>query len=157
MTESQFDPQLYLDAAIAEPSIKRPPLPAGAEFVGTIKEPKPREWKGRKDPTQSGVVIDVPIEIDLSTNSVGADYIAQGILKVTLTDGVMLEMTPNKMIDNGPGKNRRMRQYREALDLNKPGDSFNWRMCQERQIRVKIKHEAYEGEMYDKIDSVARV
>ena len=56
-----------------------------------------------------------------------------------------------------PGKNGKLRRYRESLDMNTPGVPFSLRQMIGRQIRVKIKHEPYEGEMYDRVDSVAKV
>jgi|SRR5271169_4401344 len=151
---SNFDLEKFLDATITEPTVKRPPIPAGTDLVGTIGEVKSRAWQGKKDPTQSGIAMDVPIEIDLTSHpdiqkKVGAD-------RVLLTDGIMLDLTDGGAIDNAPGKNGKLRRYREALNMNKPGDVFSFRNMQGRQIRVKIKHETYEGDVYDKVDSVAR-
>ena len=151
---SQFDPAMFLDTTITEPSTKRNPLTAGADFVGIIGEVKSRTWTGRADPTKGGVVVDVPIVVDLSAypdeaKRVGAD-------KVTLTDGIMLDITEGGMIDNSPGKNGKLRRYREALDMNKPGDAFSFRAMQGRTIKVKISHRTYEGEIFDQVDSVAK-
>lgn len=155
MNDSTFDPQSFLDASISEPSIKRPPLPAGSDFTGIITDIIPRPWVGKKDPSKSGIAMDVKIDIDLSgyPNEKAA---LGGIEKITLQDGIMLDTTPSGSIDNGPGKNAKLRRYREAVDMNKPGDVFSFRAMIGRPIKVKIKHEAYEGEMYDKVDSVAR-
>lgn len=149
---SNFDPASFLDATISEPTTKRNPLPAGQDFVGTIGEPKSRTWQGKKDPTQSGVVIDVPIEVDMSAYP----NVKVGATKVTLVDGIMLNLTDDGAIDNSPGKNGKLRRYREALGMNEAGTPFSFRAIQGRQIRVKIKHEVYEGETYDRVDSVAK-
>lgn len=151
---SNFDPNAFLDATTTEANTKRPPLPAGMDFVGTIGEPKSRQWQGKADPTKSGFAIDLPIEVDLTQypdiqKAIGAD-------KVTLTDSLMLDTTPSGGIDNSPGKNGKLRRYREALGMNTPGEAFSFRMMQGRLIRVKIKHDVYEGETYDKVDSVAK-
>lgn len=152
---SQFDAATFLDATIAEPSVKRPPLTAGADFVGIIGEPKSRNWQGKVDPSKSGVAIDIPVEIDL-TSRPEEPAAKGGVTKVTLSDSIMLDLTPQGAIDNAPGKNGKLRRYREALDMNKPGDQFSFRAMQGRMIRVKIKHDPYEGEIYDKIDNVAK-
>lgn len=151
---SAFNPETYLDSTISEPTVRRPPLPATRDFVGVIGEIKSRAWQGKKDPTQSGIAVDVPIEFDLSPFP---DLVAQiGQPKVTLMDGIMLDLTSSGAIDNAPGKNSKLRRYREALDMNKPGDSFSFRAMQGRLIRAKIKHETFEGDVLDKIDSVAK-
>jgi hypothetical protein len=149
---STFDPMTFLDTTITEPSTKRSPLPAGRDFVGIIGEVKARTWQGKKDPTQSGVVMDVPVEIDLTAYP----DVQIGATKVTLTDGIMLDLTPGGTIDNSPGKNGKLRRYREALNMNKPGDSFSFRAMQGRTIKVKISHREYDGELFDQIDSVVR-
>jgi hypothetical protein len=149
---SNFDPSTFLDATITEPSTKRLPLPAGRDFVGVIGEVKMRTWQGKTDPTKSGIVADVPITIDLSAYP----DVAIGTPQVTLTDGVMLDLTEGGMIDTSPGKNGKLRRYREALNMNEAGKPFSFRAMQGRTIRVKIKHEPYEGEVYDKVDSVAK-
>ena len=151
---SQFDPQVFLDATISEPSVKRPPLPAMSDFIGIIGEVKARAWQGKKDPTQSGIAMDVPVEIDLSAYPEVMKTL--GIPKVTLNDSIMLDLTEGGTIDNAPGKNGKLRRYREALNMNKPGDTFSFRAMQGRPVLVKIKHRTYEGDIYDEVDSVAK-
>lgn len=151
---SAFNPEAYLDATISEPTVRRPPLPAQKDFIATIKDVKSRAWQGKQDPSKSGVALDVQFEIDLSAYP---DILASiGQEKVLLTDGIMLDLTDGGLIDNGKGKNNKLRKYREALDMNKPGDSFSPRHMVGRMIRVKIGHEAYQGDVLDKVDSVAR-
>lgn len=152
---SQFDPSLFLDATIDQPNVKRPPLPAGRDYIGIIGEVKGRNWQGKKDPTQGGIVMDVPVEVDLTAYP-DVQKALGGLSKVTMTDGIMLDLTESGSIDNSPGKNGKLRRYREALDMNKPGDVFSFRAMQGRPIRVKVKHETYEGDIYDKIDAVAK-
>jgi len=149
---SIFDPSAFLDATITEPSTKRLPLPAGRDFVAIVGEVKARTWQGKADPTKSGVVMDVPLEVDLSAYP----DVQIGATKVTLTDGIMLDLTEAGMIDNSPGKNGKLRRYREALNMNKPGDAFSFRAMQGRTIKVKISHRTYEGDIFDQVDSVAK-
>lgn len=151
---SAFNPDLFLAATTTEASTKRLPIPAGRDLTGVIGDLKPRQWQGKKDPTQSGIAVDVPIRIDLTQypelrEQIGADF-------VTLTDGIMLDTTEAGTIDFSPGKNAKLRRYREALGMNQPGTPFSLIAMQGRFIKVKIKHETYEGEIYDKIDSVAK-
>lgn len=150
---SNFDPSLFLDATTTEANKKRNPLPAGVEVIGIIGEPKVRTWQGKTDPTKGGIVADIPIEIDLSTTQYRE---LVGVDKVMLMDGIMLDTVPGGGLDNSPGKNTKLRRYREALGLNVAGQPFSLRMMQGRTIRVKIKNEEYEGELYDKVDSVAK-
>ena len=151
---SQFDPSLFLDATTTEALVKRPPLPAGLDIVGTIGEIKASAWQGKADPTKSGIKFDFPIKFDLTVHpdlhkQIGAD-------SVSINETIMLDTAENGGIDMSPGKNAKLRRYREALDMNTPGEPFAPRAMQGRLIKAKIKHDLYEGEIYDKIDSVAK-
>lgn len=151
-----FDPATFIDQTISEPSTKRPPLPAGRDYIGVIGEPKPRPWQGKQDPSKSGMAIDYPVTVDLSGYPDVKEKLG-GLPQVTLTYSIMVDTTDAGLIDNSPGKNGRLRQFREALNLNKPGDTFSWRMAQGRSIKLKVKHREYQGDLYDEVDSVARV
>lgn len=155
MNETTFDPNLFLDAAMSEPLTKRPPLPQGSVWIGVIGEVTTRQWTGKQDPTKSGWAVDFPLLLDLSSDP--AMVAVQGTDRVTLKGGIMIDTKENGAIDNAPGKNGALRKYREAVDLNKPGDSFSFRMLTGRMVKVKIKHREYQGEMFDEVDSVARV
>lgn len=154
MSTSMFSPESFLDAQITEASVKRPPLSAGKDFVGIITAVTPRTWQGKEDPSKSGIAMDVKIEFDL--NSDPAELARVGVPKVIIQDSIMLNLTDSGAIDLAPGKNGRLRQYREALDMNKSGEPFSFRNMIGRPIRAKIKHDPYQGEIFDKVDSVAR-
>jgi hypothetical protein len=155
-TASLFDPQSFLDATTTEANVKRPPIPAGTELVGVILKIASRAWQGKKDPTTGGIVIDVTVEFDLDAAAPNIKQLV-GLDKVTIQDGIMLDLTDSGSIDYSPGKNSKLRRYREALGLNVPGQSFAARMMEGRTVRCKIKNEPYEGDIFDKIDSVAKV
>lgn len=148
-----FDPQAYLDAQITEPTVKRPPLPVG-DYMAIIEDVKSRTWQGKADPTKSGIAFDIPLVLEIP-----ADVQTQlGLTTSTLkfTDSVMVDLTEGGMIDNGVGKNRRLRTYREACDMNKAGDIFSPRKMIGQTILVKIKHDLWEGEIVEKIAGVAK-
>ena len=153
---SIFDPQSFLDSTTTEASKKRPPLPAGEVLVGIIGELKPpRVVQGKKDTTQTYYFLDIPIEFDLTSRPDLAKLV--GLTKVTIQDQISLQLTDDGKLDMSPGKNSRLGRYREALGLNEDGTPFSMRQLVGRQVRAKIKHDPYEGEVYDKIDSVAKV
>ena len=147
---STFDPQAFLDAVMDQPLTKRPPINPGS-YPAITGEPKTRNWQS-KDGSKSGVALDVPLEISLP-----ADEAARvGQPSVIVTDSVMLDLTEQGALDTAPGKNRKLRNYREALNLNNPGDKFSFRMLQGRPIKVAVKHDAVDGEVYERIGAVAR-
>lgn len=156
--QSAFSPEAFLDASISTPTEKRKPLPienpadpAGL-YSARIIEVKMRPWEGKKDPTKSGVAADIPLEIQVPLQLQQEMKLPE---VVKLTDSFFLDLTEDgKGLDNAPGKNRGLRIYREALDLNKPGDTFSFRKMFGQMIKVKIVHEPYEGDIYDKVGGV---
>lgn len=156
-----FDPQAFLDATISEPNEKRPPLPtesgdAGGWYTATIGEVKPNSGviQNGERTGQPWLSMLVPLKIEVPPA-------LQDALKlpptVTITDRAFLDLTPAGTIDNAPGRNRRQKQYREACDLNKPGDTFSWRQLQGRVVKVKVSHRVYEGEVQEDIEGVFKL
>lgn len=153
---SVFDSQTFLDATTTEANSRRPPLPAGRDFIGIIGDLKePRQVQGKKDPTQTYTFLELPIKIDLTATP--DVHTAIGVDSVVLNHSIRIDLTESGSLDNSPGKNGGLRQLREALGLNVPGQSFSMRMMVGRPVRVKIKHETYEGEIFDRTDGVAKV
>lgn len=152
---SSFDPSIFLDATTSEASVRRPPLPSGLVLTGTIMDLAMRKVQGKKDTTKEYLFMDVKIVVQ-----VPLEFQAEGPTKqppeVTYTDGVSLDTTPSGGLDMSPGKNGKLRRYRESLDMNTPGVPFAPRQMIGRQIGVKLKHEPFEGEMYDRVDSVVK-
>jgi hypothetical protein len=157
MTDSTFDPSTFLDATTTEALVKRPPIPQGSELVGVITDAVARSWQSNKPEAKvkSGIAVDLKIQFDLTQypeihRLVNAD-------QVTLTPGIMLDMKDDgRSIDWGTGKNGTLRRYREALDMNKPGEAFSIRQMIGRPIRVRTKLREYQGDFYDEVDSVSR-
>lgn len=149
---SVFDSDSFLDATTQEALVRRPPLPVGSDYIGTLGEPKTR--KGEKD-GKPWTAVDFPVEIDLSTKP-DIQKEMGGLAKVTLKVGVMLDINDGGMIDWGVGKNNRLRRLREAVGMNVPGQSFNIRAMQGRLVRVSVKHREHEGEMFDEVDAVSK-
>lgn len=150
---SMFDPSTFLDATLEAPTEKRPPLPVG-DYTAIVGEVKARAWQGRTDPTKSGIAWDIPLTIEIPAEVQSQLGLQQPT--ITLQDSIMLDLTEGGTIDNSPGKNRRLRVYREAVDLNKAGDSFSARKMQGKVVKVKISHDVYEGSPVEKIAGVAR-
>lgn len=156
---SLFSPETFLDATTTEESVKRPPMPAGRDFTATLKEVKSRTWQGKQDPTKSGIAIDVKVEFDLTAYP-DVRAIVGGIDKVIINDSIMLDLTEQGAIDYSPGRNGRLRMYRDATDLNKSGQPFSIRMFEGRLVRARIKHKPNPdapGEFFENIEAVAKV
>lgn len=156
---SLFSPETFLDATTTEESVKRPPLPAGREFTSILKAVKSRTWQGKQDPTKSGIVIDVQHEFDLNAYP-DVKALLGGLEKIVITDGIMLDLTESGAIDYSPGKNGKLRQYRDATGLNQAGQPFSIRMFEGRMVRARIKHvpnKDVQGDVFDNIEAVAKV
>lgn len=155
---SAFDPNVFLDAQTTEVNEKRPPLPAEnpatedglyLAVIGEIKTASGQIEKGERA-GQPWVSMLVPLRIQ-----VPSEVQALGISpELTLTDRVFLDLTPQGALDNSKGKNRQQRVYREACDMNKPGEPFAWRMLQGRTVKVKLTHELYDGNIQERIAGV---
>lgn len=154
MTESQFDTNVFLDAVTTEAGSRRPPLPVG-DYIATVGEPKFMQGPQKKDPTKNYQALNVPLEVDVTQNPAARQLVGQD--KVVLFHFVGLDFNEGGMLDWGPGRNRNLLAYREALDLNTPGQPFSPRMIQGKTVRVKVNHETYEGEIRERVGGVAKV
>jgi hypothetical protein len=150
---SMFNPETFLDATLDTPTEKRPPLPAG-EYVAVIGEVAARAWQGKKDPTKSGIAWDIPLSIEIPADVQAALKLT--VSNLTMNDSIMLDLTESGTIDNSPGRNRKLRMYRDAVDMNKPGDVFSARKLTGKIVRVKVSHDLYEGQPIERVDGVVR-
>lgn len=151
--DSIFDPQAMLDMTLDTPTEKRPPLPVG-DYTAVIGDIAARKWQGKQDPSKSGIAWDVQLTVQIPfevQQSLGIE-----VNELKLSDSIMLDTLPNGSIDNSIGKNSRLRMYREALDMNKPGDSFSARKMTGQVILVRIGHEEYNGNLMERVQKVAR-
>lgn len=155
-----FDPNAYLEMSIDVPMEKRPPVPAAVFFPGSITAIKFEPWRSKEKVDEStgqlkeGIRLDVTIEIQIPADAkqqYGLTYD-----KLTVTDGVMIDRNSSGGIDTTPGKNNRLRLYREATDLNRPGEVFKPVMLVGRSVSVKFRHEDYQGNIQERIDTVVR-
>ncbi len=149
--DSSFNPDTFLDATLTEPTEKRSPLPVG-DYTAIIGAVTARQWQGKADPTKSGIAWDIPLTIDVPAEIQAELKMDQSTLN--LKDSIMIDLTANGTIDNGHGKNRRLRSYREATDMNKPNDVFSARKMEGKVVKVKITHDLWEGQPIEKISGV---
>lgn len=149
---SQFDPAAFLDMTMDAPSVKRPPLPTG-DYRAVVGDVTSKSWTSG-DGSKSGINWEIPLAVDVPAelqSSLGLDKPT-----ITLTDKIFLDLTPAGGLDNGPGKNGKIRRYREALDLNKPGDAFSARAMVGRIVLVRVGHRVYNGDLFEEVSGIAR-
>ena len=146
-----FDAEQFLNITVDSPFTDRIPLPAG-EYTAMIGTIKPRVWSNK---TSSGVALDIPLVVDVPAE---AQQLCECGPTMKLTDSAMLDLVEGGMgFDLGPGKNRVLKEYRDATDLNRPGEKFGLTMLQGKVIRIKITHDLYEGKPREKITGRSRV
>jgi len=148
---SMFDPNQFLDMQTTESNdTKVVPVPVG-EYLAMVSEVKARSWTSKSDPTKSGIALDLQWEIeDANVKSLlGRD-------KVTVKQGIMLDMTESGGLDMGKGKNVGLGRVREATGLNTPGAPFAASMLTGRMAKVTVKHRVDGDTIYAEVGGVAK-
>lgn len=148
---SMFDPNQYLDMQTTESNdTKVVPVPVG-EYLAMVSEVKARSWTSKSDPTKSGIALDLQWEIE--------DTNVKSLLdrdKVTVKQGIMLDMTGSGGLDMGKGKNVGLGRVREATGLNTPGAPFAASMLTGRMAKVTVKHRVDGDTIYAEVSGVAK-
>lgn len=153
-----FDPNQFLEVQLTEANdtVIRP-VPEG-EYTAIVDEITSRTWTSRKDSSKSGVTLELIWSLDSPevAKELGRD-------KVTVKQGVMLDLTEAGGLDMGKGRNVGLGRLREAFDLNKPGVPFSPTQFVGRLAKVAVKHrlgEAADGgepPIYAEVRAVARL
>jgi hypothetical protein len=156
-----FNPEAYLDAPIEKPLERRLPL-SPTDYTGVIQDAKIVPWQSKDKIDEltgqfmSGIRAELKVSIEVPEaertrcNLTGTNFV--------LTDGMMLDLTPTKAIDDSPGRNSRLRMYREATDQNKPGESFSIRKLIGKAVRIKLGHRVLpSGEPTEEVKLVAKL
>jgi len=158
---SAFNPAAFLEAQVTEVNERRNPLPPenpadeGGLYTALIGEITTSSGIiGKGDKTgQPWIAMVVPLKIEVPKQIQDALSLPPVL---TISDRAFLDLNAQGGLDNGPGKNRQQKVYREACDLNKPGDVFSWRSLGGRVVKVKIAHEMYDGNIQERIAAVLR-
>lgn len=151
-----FDPNAYLDATTTSASERRNPVPPG-DYVSTIQNLEATRWQSkdkydeRTGELKSGPKFNITHSIDLPESV----QEVCGIKQLIITDGIMLDTTPEGQLDYSRGRNTRLRMYREATGLNRDGEPFSPRMLVGRMIKVKITHDLWQGNVQERIGAIA--
>lgn len=161
---SGFDPNVFLDATSDQPNLRRPPVPTmnptrpDGAYIALIGEPKTETGiieKGERA-GQPWVSVIIPLQLEIPQQVQDALGIKLDKGTITLTDRVFLDLTPQNTVDNSIGKNRRQRMYRDALDMNKPGDVWSWRKAQGQVVAVKVDHEIYNNDTQERVGAILK-
>jgi len=151
----QFDPNQFLDMQVNESnSTVSIPVPAG-EYTAFVEKVDARPWVSKQDPSKSGVALDLLWSIDDASvkEFLGRD-------KVTVKQGIMLDITPEGGLDMGKGKNVGLGRVREAVDLNRAGVPFAFSMLTGRAAKVVVSHRPDKDKpdmIYAEVQAVAKL
>lgn len=148
-----FDPNQFLDTSVTEAnSTTKVPVPEG-EYTAIIDKVDARQWTSKQDPTKSGITLDITWSVDDQ-----AVKEALGREKVTVRQGIMLDLTDAGGIDTGKGRNISLGKLRQATGLNVPGQAFAFSMLNGRMAKVMVKHRISPDDsdvIYDEVKAVA--
>lgn len=129
-----FDPAQFLDMQVTESNdTKVTPVPEG-EFTAVAGDVKTRQWQS-KDGTSSGITLDITWDID--SPEVKAEL---GRDRVTVRQGIMLDLTESGGLDMSKGKNVGLGRLREAIGKNVPGQPFAFSQIPGSIAKVLVKH-----------------
>lgn len=156
-----FNPEAYLDAPLDKPLERRLPL-SPTDYTAVIQDAKILSWQSKEkiDETTGQFMSGLKVELKLSLEIPEAERTRINLTTptFTLTDGMLLDLTPTKAIDDGPGRNNRLRMYREATDQNRPGETFSIRKLIGKPIRVRVGHRVLpSGEPTEEVKMVAKL
>jgi hypothetical protein len=150
-----FTPEEFLNLQVDEAnSTVSTPCPAG-EYVAQIADVKARKWQSKEDPTKQGMALDVLWEVD--------DANVKAFLerdKVTVKQGIMLDLTELGGVDTGKGKNVSLGRLREAVGLNVPGQAFSFNQLKGRVAKVAVSHRSDDRNpelIYAEVKAVAKI
>jgi hypothetical protein len=144
-----FDPQQFLDQQFTEAnSTQYIPIPE-KDYTLLSTDVKARPWTS-KDQTMSGIALDITYEVDDPElkELLGRD-------KVTVRQGVMLDLNPGGGISTEKGRNVQLGRVREAMGLNVPGQPFNFRMMVGQVVQGHIKPRVEGDQIYNDVTAVA--
>ena len=146
-----FSPDQFLDMQITEPNdTETLQVPVG-EYTAVVGEVKVRTWQSKDDPSKAGLALDLSWELD---DQDVKSYMDRD--KVTVKQGIMLDLTESGGLDFGKGRNASLGRLREALNLNMPGQPFAFSMLTGRVGKVSVTHRIAKDALFAEIRNVAR-
>lgn len=157
----EFNPEAYLDAPIEKPLERRLPL-LPTDYTGIIQDAKIIPWqsKDKTDEMTGQPLSGLRCELKISLEIPEAERTRVNLTSPTfaISDSMMLDLTATKAIDDGPGRNTRLRMYREATDQNRAGETFSIRKLIGKPLRVKLGHRVLpSGDPVEEVKQVAKL
>lgn len=152
-----FDKDAFMQATIKTAlSTKVKPVPVG-EYIAQIVEVDARGGiigKGEKAGNPWGTM-DVTWEIQ--DPALAAEMNRE---RVRVRQGLMLDLTPEGMLDLGPERNVRYGKLRDAVGMNNPDKEFNPQMLVGQTARIQVTQRPDDADpsiIYNDVSRVAKL
>jgi len=148
---SQFDPTQFLDMQFTEANDTVVINPDDGGYPAQIEKADFRQWQS-KDGTKSGLALDITWELqsEAAKAKTGRD-------KVTVRQGLMLDMTDSGMIDMGKGKNISLGRLRDAVGQNIPGRPWSASQLVGQMAKVLVKQRVDGDNIYVDVKGVTKL
>lgn len=149
-----FDPNTFLEMSVTDSNdTVSVPVPVG-EYLAIAEKVDVRPWQSKSDPSKAGMALDIQWSVDDANvkQLLGRD-------KVTVKQGIMLDVTDSGGLDMGKGKNISLGRLREAINKNQPGQPFSFKMVEGQMARIAVKHRSDpqdSSKIYAEVAAVAR-
>lgn len=141
---SIFNPDTFLDTSTDQPLSTKPVLHPIGQYISLITGVKAREITG--GPNGKMRFLDVQHEVDGNQPLPdGSGRLIKDVTnrdKMTVTDSVILDLTPDGRMDLREGMNFRVGRYLAALNQNTPGQVWSPRNLVGQALKVTIGHRA---------------
>lgn len=132
-----FDANSFMNAVFTEANdTKLVPCPAG-EYQAQIEKLEPKSGTIGKGDRIGEPWASLNISYAVADQAVTA---ITGRDKVTVFQSVMLDLTPQGGLEQGPGKNINLGRLREACGLNNPGQPFTPSQLIGQMVRISVRH-----------------
>jgi hypothetical protein len=146
-----FDAESFLNSTIeGQNDTVVIPVPVG-EYIASIEKVEIRPWQKKDDPSVGGLALDLiwNIEDDNLKATLDRD-------KITVKQGIMLDLTEGGGLDMGKGKNIGLGRLREAVNMNNPASPFSFNMLPGNLARVSVNHRVNGENVYAEVKAVAK-
>jgi hypothetical protein len=143
-----FDSAQFLQGSVdGAMDTKILPVPDG-EYAAIIEKIDARTWTS-KDGLKSGVTLDVTWEI--SDEGLRQELKRQ---KITVRQGIMLDLDDAGKLDTSRGKNIGLGRLREALNKNVPGQPFSFNELPGCSAKIKVTQRVDGEDIYNDVKGV---
>lgn len=149
---SQFDPNQFLDMQFTEANDTVIINPDDGEYQAQIEKIDFRPWQSKSDPSKAGLALDITWELqsEAARQKTGRD-------KVTVRQGLMLDMLSNGGFDMGKGKNIGLGRLREAVGQNVSGRPWTPSQLIGQMAKVLVKQRVDGDSIYVDVKGVTKL